>query len=102
MIATRLGTVRILESGRYVCGRCGIERECTASRPKPKLCADCTSVLSYREPEPPKPKPVLPEFTREEQLEGRRAYNAGERDPLTIARYRAYGRNRTRESRAKS
>ena len=100
MITTRPGTVLILGSDRYVCSRCGIERECTGSRPKPKLCSDCTSVLAYREPEPPKPKPVLPEFTREEQLEGRRAYNAGQRDPETVARYRAYERARNRKGRA--
>lgn len=33
--------IRETPKGSYCCGRCGIIRECTKSRPAPDYCMDC-------------------------------------------------------------
>ena len=91
--------IRELPAQEYQCSRCGGIRVCKSNRQRPEMCADCQYVLSYREPTPDAPSDVQ-EFTRDEQLAGRRAYYAGQRDPETVARYRAYERARNRKGRS--
>lgn len=89
--------IRELDSSTYQCSRCGIIRNCTASRPKPEHCSDCDSVLRYKPPVPRAeraPLIRLPHLTDEECLAARNAYRHGERSPEVAAGAREYWRRK--------